>query len=104
MFVSSQAARKRILAGTEQPDSARILGAVVPSNELELAVKLLEKIHHWYNKERQHNTLGYLRPVDYYHGNPEVLKEECRVKMAQACHRHKQINLQLIQPTLPLVT
>ncbi len=76
----------------------------IPPKDVESAVKLLKKIQRWYNEERLHSALGYLRPVDYYRGNPEVLKEERRVKMAQARHRRKQINLGLKQPTLTLVT
>lgn len=76
----------------------------IPPEDVETAVKLLKKIQRWYNEVRLHSALGYLRPVDYYRGNPEALKEERRVKMAQARHRRKQINLGLKQPTLPLVT
>lgn len=76
----------------------------IPPEDVESAIKLLKKIQRWYNEERLHSALGYLRPMDYYRGNPETLKEERRVKMAQARHRRKQINLGLKQPTLPLVT
>jgi len=76
----------------------------IPPEDVEAAIKLLKKIQRWYNEERLHSALGYLRPVDYYRGNPEALKEERRVKMAQARHRRKEINLGLKQKTLPLVT
>jgi len=76
----------------------------VPPEDVEAAVKLLKKIQRWYNQERLHSALGYLRPVDYYRGNPQALKEERRVKMAQARHRRKEINLGLKQKTLALVT
>ena len=76
----------------------------IPPEDVEAAWKLLKKIERWYNEVRLHSALGYLRPVDYYRGNPEALKEERRVKMAQARHRRKEINLGLKQKTLPLVT
>jgi len=60
------------------------------------------KIVSWYNEERLHSALGFLRPVDYYRGAPEVLYEERRRKLAQARHRRREENLQLRQRTLPL--
>jgi len=46
--------------------------------------------------------LGYLRPVDYYRGNPAALHEARRQKLRQARHRRKEANLGLEQRTLPL--
>jgi transposase InsO family protein len=76
----------------------------IPPEDVEAAWKLLKKIERWYNEVRLHSALGYLRPVDYYRGNPEAMKEERRVKLAQARHRRKENNLGLKQKTLPLVT
>ncbi len=56
----------------------------------------------WYNEERLHSALGFLRPVDYYRGKPEALYEERRQKLAQARHRRREANLRLRQRTLPL--
>jgi transposase InsO family protein len=56
----------------------------------------------WYNEERLHSAIGYLRPIDYYRGNPAALHEQRRRKMAEARHRRREKNLKLRQPTLPL--
>jgi putative transposase len=56
----------------------------------------------WYNEDRLHSALGYLRPIDYYRGDPAALHEERRRKMAEARHWRREKNLKLRQPTLPL--
>jgi transposase InsO family protein len=56
----------------------------------------------WYNEDRLHSALGYLRPIDYYRGDPAALHEARRRKMAEARHRRREKNLKLRQPTLPL--
>jgi transposase InsO family protein len=77
------------------------LEEVEPSNRQE-AEAALEKIIRWYNHERLHSALGYLRPADYYRGEPESMKAERRTKLSQARHRRREKNLRLRQPTLPL--
>lgn len=62
----------------------------------------LGRIINWYNHERLHSSLGYLRPVDYYRGDPESLHEARRKKLAVARHRRREKNLELRQPTLPI--
>jgi putative transposase len=66
------------------------------------AEEALKKIIDWYNGQRLHRALGYLRPVDYYRGQPDQLHEARRTKLAQARHRRRERNLALKQPTLPL--
>ena len=49
-----------------------------------------------------HSELGYLRPIDYYRGDPAAMHDERRRKMAEARHRRPEKNLKLRQPTLQL--
>jgi transposase InsO family protein len=63
---------------------------------------VIARIIEWYNTEQLHSALGYLRPMDYYRGDPAALHEARRRKMAEARHRRREKNLKLRQPTLPL--
>jgi len=63
---------------------------------------VMKRIIDWYNDERLHRALGYLRPIDYYRGNPQELHEQRRRKMAEARHARREENLRLRQRTLPL--
>ena len=70
--------------------------------DLYQARDVMQRIINWYNSERLHSALGYLRPIDYYRGDPAELKEARRRKMVEARHRRREKNLKLRQPTLPL--
>lgn len=76
------------LAGLEDADFAQA-GAVVDG-----------VIDH-YNQVRLHSSLNFLRPVDYYRGNPEALLAERRRKLTTARDLRKQENLKLRQRSLP---
>lgn len=65
------------------------------------AQRVIGRIIRRYNEERLHSALGYLRPVDYYRGDPRPKHEARRQKMAHARHRRRERNLQLEQGTLP---
>ena len=51
--------------------------------------ELLGEWVRYYNEERLHSALKYLRPIDYYRGNPEALldERERRLKIAAARRR-----------------
>jgi hypothetical protein len=51
----------------------------------------------YYNNERLHSSIYYLRPIDYYRGNPMELLKARREKVAYAKERRKQINLGIKQ-------
>ena len=68
------------------------------------AVKVIDRLVRWYNEERLHSALGFLRPVDYYRGKPEEMYAIRRQKLAQARHQRRERNLQLRQPTLPFTS
>jgi len=67
--------------------------------DLEQARAVLADMVRWYNEERLHSALNYLRPIDYYRGDPERLLEERRRKLAVARHHRHERNLGLRQPT-----
>ena len=54
-----------------------------------------------YNHERLYSALGFVTPHEAYRGQPERIYQAHRLKMAQARHRRKQINLGIRQRTLP---
>src|SRR3990170_982874 len=57
----------------------------------------LRRSHH----RRLHSSLSYLRPVDYYRGDPTTLLAERRRKLQAARQLRKQENLKLRQRLIP---
>jgi transposase InsO family protein len=45
-----------------------------------------------YNEKRLHSALEYLRPVDYYLGNPQALLAERKRKLREAAARRREVN------------
>jgi transposase InsO family protein len=70
--------------------------------DLSEARAVIAEIIDWYNERRRHSSLHFLRPADYYRGQPEALLEARRVKLAQARHARRESNLKLRQRTLAL--
>lgn len=60
--------------------------------DLYRARELLAEWVSYYNEERLHSALEYLRPIDYYRGNPEVLLAERKTKLREAAARRKEVN------------
>ena len=61
-------------------------------NNLYQARELLAEWVRYYNEERLHSALKYLRPVDYYRGNPQALLAERKRKLREAAARRKEVN------------
>jgi hypothetical protein len=44
----------------------------------------------YYNEERLHSALEYLRPVDYYLGNPQALLAKRKTKLERSSRQTKE--------------
>jgi putative transposase len=53
------------------------------------ALEVMERWSHYYNHKRPHSALKYLRPVDYYRGDPGARLAEREQKLSQALEARK---------------
>lgn len=82
----------------------RTIGESIEEHELEdftTAQAVITGIIEHYNHVRLHSSLNFLRPVDYYRGDPETLLAQRRRKLQQARELRKQENLKLRQRLIP---
>ena len=82
----------------------RTIGERIDEHDLEdftQAKAVIAEIIDHYNHVRLHSALSFLRPVDYYRGNPEALLAERRRKLSTARELRKQENIGLRQRLLP---
>src|SRR5262245_55063265 len=56
----------------------------------------------WHTHARLHGSLGYMRPIDHYRGDPPSRREAPRKKLATARHRRREKNLELRHATLTI--
>ena len=61
----------------------------------------IDRIIDHYNNQRLHSALSFLRPIDYYRGDPEALLAQRRRKLQTARELRKQENLKLRQYMIP---
>lgn len=82
----------------------RTIGECIEEHELEdftSAKAVIAGIIEHYNRVRLHSSLNFLRPVDYYRGDPEALLAQRRRKLQEARELRKQENLKLRQRLIP---
>ena len=66
-----------------------------------VGAEAFDRIIDHYNNQRLHSALSFLRPIDYYRGNPEALLAKRRRKLQMARELRKQENLNLRQRLIP---
>jgi len=67
----------------------------IADEDLKNLARAREIIARWvkhYNEERLHAGLDYLQPAEYYHGDPEAIRSERKVKLAHAREDRRRIN------------
>ena len=84
----------------------RTIGERIYEEDLEnvtQAKRVIASIIEAYNHIRLHSALSFLRPVDYYRGDPEALPAKRRRKLPTARELRKQENIKLRQRLIPWV-
>jgi putative transposase len=72
------------------------IGDNVPSDYYK-ACDLIERWVGYYNNQRLHSAIMYLRPLDYYRGEPDKLVKERLEKLHKARRLRRQINRQRLK-------
>ena len=75
--------------------------AALEEADFAAAERVIDGVIDHYNHYRLHSSLNFLRPLDYYRGNPEALLAERRRKLTTARELRKQENIKLRQRLLP---
>jgi transposase InsO family protein len=81
----------------------RTVGEALDAFEVETyweARERIAEIVEWYNQRRLHSGINFLRPIDYYRGDPQRLLRIRQRKIEQARHHRKEENLKRKQRTL----
>ena len=82
----------------------RTIGERIDEEDMEdvtQAKRVIASIIGAYNHIRLHSALSFLRPVDYYRGDPEALPAKRRGKLPTARGLRKQENIKLRQRLIP---
>lgn len=61
------------------------------------ALKVIEEYVKYYNEKRLHAGIRYLRPADYYRGNPEERLKERREKLAKGLSERIKRNMEMLK-------
>lgn len=68
-----------------------------PASDYYQATDRITRWVNYYNQQRLHSAISYLRPVDYYRGNPEKLIKERLDKLKRARIKRRQLNQQRLK-------
>ena len=75
--------------------------SVEPDDTLYQVQELIASFRRYYNEQRLHSALHYLRPMNYYRGNPAARLAEREAKLRQAAEVRKRYGHALGRPMWP---